>query len=171
MALKMTIGGAVGAFEPGEGTEVAGLLDAAFAADSAWRESSSRLFADLTPENWGLFLSAALQTLPAEDAPNLLALDASGGVFLPAHVQAVSFPLTRGGSLRCASLPGLRRELAELAIHWHLPDCDDELHELLAAAEAGTESVPTQTRTYCLLALAANEALRRDCPLWLVGQR
>ena len=167
MALKMTIGGAVWAFEAGEGAEVAGLLDGAFAADTDWRDGTARLVGDLTPEAWGPFRRRALETLGVADSENLQALGEDGGeVYLPANVCSVSFPLTRGGSLRCASLPGLRRELAELAWCWELPYSEEELAARLDAGDAADEE-----RTFCLLALAANEALRRDCPLWLVEQR
>ena len=56
------------------------------------------------------------------------------GVYLPAHVRAVSLPLSRGEPLRCASLPGLRGELAELAERWELPLDDDGLQDILKVA-------------------------------------
>jgi hypothetical protein len=95
------------------------------------------------------------------------------GVYLPAHVQTASFPLSAGASLRCASLPGLRNELTELAERWELPLDDHGLEELLRVAhdpDDGCVADSPEILTFARLALAANEAVRRDCPLWLVGQ-
>ena len=60
--------------------------------------------------------AASHRRLGAEAIPNLTALGEEGrGVYLPAQLQAISFPLSAGGTLRCASLLGLRHELADLA--------------------------------------------------------
>ena len=103
----------------------------------------------------------------------LAALGEEGrGVYLPAHLKAVSFPLSAGGPLKCASLLGLRNELAELAERWDLPLDDVGLQALLRVArdpDDGWVADPTEILTFARLALAANEAMRRDCPLWLVG--
>ena len=75
--------------------------------------------------------------------------------------------------LRCASLLGLRNELAELAERWDLPLDDAGLQALLRVArdpDDGWVADPTEILTFARLALAANEAMRRDCPLWLVGR-
>ena len=67
-----------------------------------------------------------MEELGAYELPNLLAMNAEGGgVYLPAHVQPVSLPLSAGKGLRCASLPGLRRELVALAERWDLPQEDE----------------------------------------------
>ena len=82
------------------------------------------------------------------------------------------FPLSAGRALKCASLPGLRNELFELAQQWDLPLDDDGLKELLRVAhdpDDGCVVDAPEVLTFARLALAANEAVRRDCPLWLVG--
>ena len=111
--------------------------------------------------------------LGADAVPNLLALGEDGrGVYLPAHVRAVSLPLSAGRALRCASLPGLRRELAELAERWDLPLDDEGLKDLLRVhrdPDDGWVADAPEILAFARLALAANEAVRRDCPLWLVG--
>ena len=69
---------------------------------------------------------------------------------------------------------GLRNELSELAERWELPLDDDGLHDLLRVAhdpDDGWVAEPPEVMTFARLTLAANEAMRRDCPLWLVGQR
>jgi len=105
--------------------------------------------------------------------PNLLALGEEGrGVYLPTHVRAVSLPLSAGSTLRCASLPGLRDELAELAGHWDLPLDDVALKALLRVEcdpDDGFVADSPEILAFARLALAANEAVRRDCPLWVVG--
>ena len=105
--------------------------------------------------------------------PNLSALGEEGrGVYLPAQLQAISLPLSAGGPLNCASLPGLRNELSELAERWDLPLDDEGLHALLRVAQDpddGWVADPPEVMTFARLTLAANEAMRRDCPLWLVG--
>ena len=73
----------------------------------------------------------------------------------------------------CASLPGLRNELNELAVRWELPVDDHGLREVLRIAhdpDDGCVADCPEILTFARLALAANEAVRRDCPLWLVGQ-
>ena len=104
---------------------------------------------------------------------NLLAIGAEqGGVYLPAHVQTVSLPLSAGAPLSCASLPGLRTELALLAERWELPLDDEGLTELLNVTcdpDDGFVADAPEILTFARLALASNEAVRRDCPLWLVG--
>ena len=55
----------------------------------------------------------------------------------------------------------------------HVPMDDDGLHELLRVAtdpDDGWVSDQPEVMTFARLALAANEAMRRDCPLLLVGQ-
>ena len=105
---------------------------------------------------------------------NLLAIGSDrGGVYFPAHVQAVSLPLAAGSPLRCASLPALRNELFLLADRWELPVDDEGLGDLLNVAQDPDDGMVAdcpEILTFARLALAANEAVRRDCPLWLVGR-
>src|SRR5262249_31376911 len=116
----------------------------------------------------------ACEELGEDALPNLTALGEDGrGVYLPAHVQTASFPLSAGGALKCASLPGLRNELTELAEHWEVPLHDHWLQEVLRVAhdpDDGCVAESPEILTFARLALAANEAVRRDCPLWLVGR-
>ncbi len=96
----------------------------------------------------------------------------AGGVYLPAHVQTVSLPLSAGAPLNCASLPGLRHELALLAQCWELPLDDQGLEQLLDVTcdpDDGFVAEAPEILTFARLALASNEAARRDCPLWLLG--
>jgi hypothetical protein len=93
-------------------------------------------------------------------------------VYLPQHVRAVSLPLSRGQSLRCASLPALRAELAELAERWDLPLDDQGLLDLLRVyqdPDDGPVADAPEILVFARLALAANEAVRKDCPLWVRG--
>jgi hypothetical protein len=74
--------------------------------------------------------------------------------------------------LHCASLPGLRTELAELAERWELPLDDEGLQELLQVSndpDDGFVADSPEVLAFARLALAANEATRRDCPLWVVS--
>src|SRR4029453_11827674 len=111
--------------------------------------------------------SRAIEELGPETIPNLSALGEEGrGVYLPAHVQTASFPLSAGGQLKCASLPGLRNELSALAQRWDLPLDDLGLRELLRIAhdpDDGCVADTSEILTFARLALAANEAVRRDC--------
>jgi len=172
MSLHCTVGGARGMFEARFASEVAGVLDQAFGAEGDWEGTAPRLFGELDGSAWGDFQARAAEELGAEEIPNLLALDADGrGVYLPAHVQAVTLPLS-AGDLHCASLPGLRRELAALAERWELPVDDEALAEILRVSsdpDDGFVADAPEILAFARLALAANEAVRRDCPLWLVG--
>jgi hypothetical protein len=173
MGLTCTVGGARGTFETGFAREVAGVLDSAFGGESDWEGTDPRRFGELAATSWADFQEKAVAELGVEFVPNLLALGDEGrGVYLPAHVQAVSFPLSFGAPLRCASLPGLRRELSELAERWELPWDDEGLNALLKIAQDADDGLVADSPevfAFARLALAANEAVRRDCPLWLVG--
>ncbi|RUL83193.1 hypothetical protein [Tautonia sociabilis] len=173
MTLSVAIGGAKGTFADRVGAEVARILDHTFGAEGEWEGVAARRFGELTPDVLAELLRRAVVELGADALPNLSALVGPGtAAFLPAHVQAVTLPLSDGGPLRCASLPGLRDELAALAERWELPLDDAALLDLLRVAEDpvdGPVSEPPEVLTFARLALAANEAVRRDCPLWLLG--
>jgi hypothetical protein len=168
------VGGARGTFEENFAEEVAMVLDHAFGAGGEWEGSPPVRYGELADTGWSDLQKRAIDELGAETIPNLAALGTKGrGVYLPAHLQAVSFPLSAGGSLRCASLLGLHNELEELAQRWELPLDDDGLRALLQVAhdpDDGWVADPPEVLIFARLALAANEAMRRDCPLWLVGE-
>jgi len=173
MALSCTVGGARGTFEDPFAEEVAGVLDHAFGAEGEWEGSPSLHYGELADAGWSDLQRRAIEELGADTIPNLAALGLDGrGVYLPAQLQAVSLPLSAGGQLQCASLLGLHHELEELAHRWELPLDDDGLRTLLQIAhdpDDGWVADPPEILIFARLALAANEALRRDCPLWLVG--
>ncbi len=173
MGLSFTVGGARGTFEECFADEVAGLLDNAFGAEGDWEGSAPCHFGELAGTGWADLQQRASEELGEDAVPNLLALGEEGrGAYLPAHVRAVSLPLSRGEPLRCASLPGLRGELAALAERWELPLDDVGLKELLNIhqdPDDGCVADAPEILVFARLALAANEAVRRDCPLWLVG--
>src|SRR5262245_23494289 len=119
MGLSFTVGGARGTFEDRFAAEVAGILDHAFGAEGDWEGVPPLHFGELAGTGWGDLQRRAAEELGALSVPNLLALGEEGrGVYLPANVQTVALPLSHGEPLRCASLPGLRRELADLAERW-----------------------------------------------------
>lgn len=166
MALSFAVGGARGAFEETFADEVAGVLDHAYGCEGDWERAPIDSLGELTTAGWSRLVGRAIHELGADLATNLTALrDGGRGVFLPAHVQAASFPLSVGEALRCASLPGLRTELAELAGRWQLPLDDQGLRGLITQEPADDE-----TESFARVALAANEAARRDCPLWLIAR-
>ncbi|MFO0953696.1 MAG: hypothetical protein U0835_21585 [Isosphaeraceae bacterium] len=173
MNLSFTVGGARGTFDQGFADEVAGVLDHAFGAEGEWEGVPPRHFGELPGNRWLDLQRRAVEELGIEAVPNLLALGEAGqGVYLPAQLQAVSLPLSRGAALRCASLPGLRSELAELADRWSLPLDDQGLEDLLRVCldpDDGFVSDDPEIVAFARLAMAANEAVRRDCPLWVRG--
>jgi len=163
VGLSFTVGGTKGTFDDRLATEVAGVLDNAFGAEGEWEGSPPRRFGDPGLEGWPGLQARAEAEFGRDAVPNLVALGTEGrGVYLPTHVEAMSLPLPAGEPLRCASLPGLREELAELAGRWKLPIDDEGLQGIRDHDEA-------EVRAFAHLALAANEACRRDCPLWVVG--
>jgi len=159
-------------FEARLAREVAGALDQTFGADGDWEAGESRGFGELDSADWAGFRDRAAEELGGGEVPNLLALGSEGRVvYLPSNVQAMTLGLS-AGRLRCASLPGLRRELFALAERWDLPLDDHALEEVLRVADDpddGPVADAPEVLTFARLALAANEAMRRDCPLWLVG--
>jgi hypothetical protein len=174
MAVSFTVGGARGIFADSFAEEVAGVLDNAFGAEGDWEGHTALHYGELADTGWSELQRRAEEELGRDVLPNLMALGEDGrGVYLPANVQTTSFPLSAGGALRCASLPGLRNELAELAERWELTLDDPGLEDLLRVAhdpDDGCVAESPEVLTFARLALAANEAMRRDCPLWLVGQ-
>jgi hypothetical protein len=173
MALSFTVGGARDTFEPRFAAEVAGLLDNAFGAEGEWEGTTALHYGEQADAGWAELQRRAAEELDPAGVPNLLAVSAEqGGVFLPAHVQTVSLPLSAGTLLNCASLHGLRNELAQLADRWELPLDDLGLMQLLEVAhdpDDGWVAEAPEILTFARLALASNEAVRRDCPLWLLG--
>lgn len=173
MGLSFTVGGTRGTFEETFAQEVACVLDNAFGAEGDWEGMAPCQFGELCDTGWADLQERAVQELGRDALTNLLALGAEGrGVYLPTHVRAVSLPLSQGEPLRCASLPGLRRELAELAERWELPLDDDALRDVLNVGQDpddGWVADAPEILTFARLVLAANEAVRRDCPLWLLG--
>ncbi len=173
MGLCFTVGGTRGTFDERFASEVAGVLDHAFGAEGDWEGLPPRHFGELDGSGWSDLQRRAVEELGADAVPNLTALGAQGrGVYLPAPVRAVSLPLPQGEALRCASLPGLRTELADLAERWDLPLDDAGLEDVLHVhrdPDDGWVTDAPEILSFAHLALAANEAVRRDCPLWLVG--
>lgn len=174
MALNCTVGGTKGTFAEPVAREVAGVLDHAFGAEGDWEGVAPQRFGALAGPGWVDLQRRATAELGAEAVPNLSALGVEGrGVYLPAPVQAIALPMPDGGPLRCASLPGLREELAELAERWDLPRDDGGLAELIRVhcdPDDGFVAETPEILAFAQLSLAANEAVRRDCPLWLVGE-
>lgn len=170
MSLNCRIGGARGMFEAGLATEVADVLGQTFGADGDWEVAESRGYGELDDANWAEFRDHAADELGAEEVPNIFALGSEGRVvYLPANVQVMTLGLS-SGKLRCASLPGLRRELFTLADRWELPVDDHALEEILRGGEDpddGPVADAPEVLAFARLMLAANEAMRRDCPLWL----
>lgn len=167
MGRYCSVGGARGTFESGLAKEVAGVLGQTF-GDGDWEQSESSPFGEVDDSAWIELRDRAVEELGAWDCTNLSALGSEPRVvFLPANVQAMTLKLS-AGPLRCASLPGLRRELFALAERWEMPLDEAALGELLAAEDGGVADAPEIT-AFARLVLAANEAMRRDCPLWLVG--
>lgn len=173
MGLSFTVGGARGTFEERFASEVAGVLDNTFGAEGDWEGVPPRHFGELAGSGWSDLQRRAEDELGNDAVPNLLALGEEGrGVYLPAHVRAIALPLSQGDPLFCASLPGLRDELAALAARWDLPLDDEGLKDLLNVhrdPDDGWVTDAPEILSFARLALAANEAVRRDCPLWLVG--
>ncbi len=174
MAVSFTVGGARGIFSASFAEEVAGVLDNAFGAEGEWEDDTALHYGELADTGWSELQRRASEELGRDALPNLMALgEDARGVYLPANVQTASFPLSAGAALRCASLPGLRNELTELASRWELTLDDHGLEDLLRVAhdpDDGCVAEAPEILTFARLALAANEAMRRDCPLWLVGQ-
>jgi hypothetical protein len=169
MGLLFTVGGARGTFEATVAEEVAGLIDQSFGMEGGWDGPEHRAFGQVDGAGWAELQAKAVAALGGDFVPNLLALGESGrGVFLPANLTAVALPLSVG-TLQCASLTGLRRELFELAEAAELPTDEDVLAAIVREEDEGAVADPPEVRAFARLMLAANEAMRRDCPLWLVG--
>lgn len=165
MARICAVGGARGIFEASLAREVAERIDQAFGAEGDWDGEIRSAFGDLDDDGLRRLRDRAADEFPEDRLPNLMALGMGARVvYLPANVEAVELPMSAGGPLRCGSLTGLRRELFAIAELWNLPLDDETLKARLCPPEDAPELA-----AFARLALAANEAMRRDCPLWLVG--
>lgn len=173
MMFTCKVGGARKAFAEPHSAAISCALDNAFGPDQNWEEAASREFGEMAESGLVKLQDLAIKELGVESVTNLLAMGSDGRcVYLPAYVRTISLPFAAGKSLRCASLPGLRRELGELAARQGFPIDDDSLRDLLNGVEDSDDqfSAPVSgVAAYARLALAANEAVRKDCPLWLVG--
>src|SRR5262249_55784964 len=158
MPMSFTVGGARGTFNDQFAEEVAGGLHPPFRAGGEreggpplpYRGPGATRRARPSP---GAPPEAGAGTPPPPPPPG----EDGRGVSLPAHVQTVSFPLSAGGPLKCASLPGLRNELAELSQRWDLPQDDDGLRELLRIAQDpddGLVAEPPEILTFARISLA-----------------
>ena len=113
MAVSFTVGGARGTFDGRYADEVADVLDNAFGAEGEWEGSPPLRYGEQADVGWSELQRRAIEELGIDAIPNLTALGDEGrGVYLPAQLQAISFPLSAGGTLRCASLLGLRHRAA-----------------------------------------------------------
>ncbi len=131
MALSFTVGGTRGTFSAPFADQVAGALDHAFGGEGDWEGTPPLHYGELALATWSELLRRAVAELGGETVPNLSALgEARRGVYVPAQVQAISLPVPGGEPLKCASLHGLRNELAELAQRWDLPLDDHGLQTL-----------------------------------------
>ncbi len=173
MGLTLAVGGAKSVFRARFGSDLAGMLDNSFGAEGDWEGVRPRTFGVVDEAAWNEFKERAIATLGAENVGNLLALHAEGrGVCLPMSIRPVALPLHNGAPLRCVSLHGLRRELAELAAAWDLPLDDHALNELLLVSrdpDDGWVGDAPEIVAFARVVLAANDAVSRDCPLWFVG--
>ena len=178
MSLSFLVGGTQGTFEDRVAREVAGVLDQGLRGRrETGKELAPQRFGEMVGSGWAdLQARAVVRARRVGNLPNLLALGGDGrGVYLPTSApRRLACRSAAGGPLRCASLPGLRRELAVLAERWDLPTDDDSLDAILqtyADPDDGPVADAPEILTYAQLILAANEAVRRGCPLWLVGER
>ena len=169
MALNCTVGGAHGMFERQIADRVAESLDQTF-GEGDWEATASQGFGEMAGASWAEFQDLAANEMGAEEIPNILALGALGrAVYLPGHVRAMTLA-SPVGPLRCASLPGLRGELTDLGERWGISLDDAVLDGILRDESEGGVADAPEIVAFARLALAANEAMRRDCPLWLVGE-
>jgi len=133
MTLSFTVGGTRGTFEPDYAAEVAEVLEHAFGAEVEWEGTAPVHYGEQADFGWGELQDRACAELGREAIPILLAITAiQGGVYLPAQLRAVTLSLPTGAPLNCASLQGLRDELAHLASLWDLPLDDAGLGSLLS---------------------------------------
>ena len=169
MALNCTVGGVQGLFEDCIAGQVAEVLDQAF-GEGDWDDWACRGFGEMAGTSWTEFRDLAAKELGAEEIPNILAFGSECQVvYMPAHVRALTLS-SPAGPLRCASLHGLRRELAEFAQRWEMSLDDDVLEAIVRDSDEGGVADAPEIVAFARLAVAANEAARRDCPLWLVGE-
>ena len=177
MGLTCKVGGARSAFEGGMADAVAAVLDRAFGSEPDWEAPGGTTgFGDLDGLAWASLQARAVEELARDALPNLRAIEAeTGGAYLPQNVRAVSLPVRAGSKLQCASLPGLRGELEALASRWGLADLEEDRLRTLADGSVPIGVVLPKALdlddavSLARLTLAANEAARRGCPLWLVG--
>ena len=153
---------------------MAGLLDNAFGAEGDWEGVPPLHFGELIGSGWTDLQSRAVETLGRRHGAEPARPGRRGrGVYLPAHVQAVSLPLSAGSTLRCASLPGPPRRAGRAGrgagTCRSMTTALKDLLQIHRDPDDGWVADSPEILAFARLALAANEAVRRDCPLWVVG--
>ena len=134
---------------------------------------AARRFGELTPDCLADLRRGPPRSWGRRAVPNLSAIVGEGTRRPPPGARPLRHPAAvrrRPAPLRQPAGPP--RELSALADCWDLPQDDARL----------TRAAPRRRRprrrprrrapevlTFARLALAANEAVRRDCPLWLLG--
>lgn len=164
MGLQFCVGSPADVFEEEYASLVASKLQLETAAGEPYYSS------ELGWSGWELLQERALELLDEDGIPNLLAMPAWKGCYLP-NATTVSSVEVDGDDdpLAVASLTGLQRELKALAEVWQKPT-DQETLRKLAAHYNEDEYVDDDmdVQTYVQLSLAADEALRRQAVLWVV---
>ncbi len=118
---------------------------------------------------WAQLQQMAGAAIGRPSAPNLLSVDAWRGVFLPMAIEPVSLEIDEDAWLQCASLPGLLGELEQLAAASLISTDPANLKRLWDKyngdmdADEGTEMM-----TFSQTLLAAQVAVQRGLPLWVV---
>ena len=175
MGLSFTVGGTQGTFEERFANEVAGRARQRLRRRGGLGRGRPRATSASSPGPAGPTSSAGPSRSSGDDAvPNLLALGEEGRGRLPARARPGRLAAALGRARRSAA-PACPASAASWPSWPSAGTCrstttgSQDLLQVHRDPDDGWVADAPEILAFARLALAANEAVRRDCPLWLVG--
>lgn len=138
-------------------------LETPFEDDAYWSE-------ELGWSGWDQLQERAILSLGEENIPQLLAMEAWQGVYLPVDMKPIEISIIEEEEpLQCGSLPLLVKELEQFAEKEGLPIDKEGLEEFWEKyLDDDFVDEDMDIQTYLQLMLTAQIALAHNLPLWIV---
>ena len=115
---------------------------------------------------WAQFQQMAVMALGRDNVPSILSIEAWRSVYLPIPMEPTTLEVDEETWLQCASLPGLLQELEALAASQAMATDRAGLQALWEKHRDDDET--TEIQTFIQVFLAAQVAVERSLPLWVV---
>lgn len=169
MGLSFVTGNAIDVFKPHLAALVETSLKKSFRTTFGGVDEEPTCSEEVAWTGWELLQQRAAKAIPGA-TPQLLAMSAWRGVYLPIPTKPGTLTLEDGTQLPYGSLPGLVSELESLGKALKLPTTDDDLETLASSYLDDDDRVDDDmdVQTFAQLLLTSHEAVRRQRALWVV---